>query len=1003
MVDTEIMNIFVEKPQMSIALNLLLVLAGILSFFNLSIRHEPNVIHKSLAIKTDYDGAQLNTIEDEITEPIEESLSAIEGVRDIFSETQDGSSYITIKLEDDADYDKVSSDVKDAIGRISAYLPKEAEKPRIYEKSKRDKVVAYLTVDSNSFSMNEAYEVSKDLFRKQLLMLGGVAKVDVWGEGERYISVSANPIKLAQYGISLSDVVAALDSEKVFASGGKIRSASGTKTIVIDSPLTSLEDIKVIPIKLKNNDAITLGDVANISIESYFEEYENIVDGQKKVILAIVPKLTANPIKVVESVRAWQEEVNSQGQQPYQVSMVVDETIPLKENIKGVSKSVIEAIIIVALVVSISLKSWKLSLIPNFIIIMCLVSSFTVVALFGFSINPIVLLAFVISVGLIVDDSIVVIESIYRRHESGETIFEATRKSLKEISFAVVVMTISIAAVYVPLAFQSGKNAAIFREFAWTLSGSVLISGIMALTLVPAMVNKFNASLKSSGDSPFWDKISNKYECLLRLLIPNFYKTLFLVLFLIGSTAYFYKQLPFETKPPEEDGIIVGRVVSKNPIHKSLKDDWKRSISEILSKDAMVNNYLVQIFQPKSIQWVAVLPPRGKRSQSDQEIGERIQKAIADNIIGPKSEFFLQNNIDSDSTSADLDIYYENLTPDLLDKLESLQETLEDSSFIESASSQEIDRKMRYVVEVDRLLLSKLGVNVDELEKQLFIYFEGIKTLNIRDGNHKFRVIVSGGTEKFKDISSLNNFFVYDKNNNPIPIGGLVEIKEKHEQEIISHSNSRRVVTITINFKNNVDFYEGVNKVKEIVAKNSIPGISWDISGKYTRMQESKHAMYVTFILCLAFIFLIFAILFNSFLDPFLVMFTVPVSIFGAVFCVWMFNGTNNFYFQIAIITLVGLISKHGVFIVDTANRCYLRDGNLFNSILSAAKQRLRPILMTTIAMISGAIPLLFNLGTDYIGQRHIAWVMIGGLLSGTLFSLFIIPVFYYKAKKLVS
>lgn len=996
------MKLFIEKPQMALALNLLLVLAGIISFFNLPVRHEPNVLHKSVAVETRYPGAQVTTIEDEITEPIEEALTTVDGVKNIFSESKDGNSHITVKMEDDANYEKVVASVKDIVGGVISYLPKDAEKPRVYEKSKRDNIIAYLTVDPDKSSMSEAYEISKNTFKKQLLMLDGVAKVDVWGEGERYISISVSPISLAQYNLSLSDIVTALKKEKVFASGGSIKTDAGVKTIVIDSPLNAIDDIREIPVKVKDGTTIKVDDIADVTVANYYEEFENIVDGKKKVILAIVPKLAANPIQVVDIIKDWMSNINQQGQQDYSLEIVVDKTVPLKENIRSVAKSVLEAIIIVALVVTFSLRSLKLAFIPNLVVMMCLISSFFIVFMFGLTINPIVLLAFVVSVGLIVDDSIVVIESIYRRVELGENLMDATRNSLREISFAVVVMTISIAAVYVPLAFQTGKNATIFKEFAWTLSGSVIVSGIMALTLVPAIVNKFNIKLKSES-GVFWGKVSDFYEVVLRKIIGGFYKIVALLIIIVAATAHFYSKLPFETKPPEEDGIIFGNVLSKNPIHNGLKEEWKSQIAVILEKDPMVKNYLVQIFQPNFIQWVAVLPPRGDRDESDNEVGERIKQYLEREIVGPKAQFFMRNNSDSNSTTVDLEIFYNEMTPELVDSLERCIDLLESSSVTESVSSSELERKFRYIVEVDRPLLSKLGINIEDLEKQLFTYFQGVKTFNIRSGDSKFEVIVSGGKEENKDIDSLNSFFVYDSGGSPIPLGSLVEIKEKYSAEVISHTNNRRVVNIEIALKSDVNFYDGVQKIKELVAKSDIHGVSWGLSGKYTVLQENKKSMYMTFGLCIVFVFLIFAILFNSFIEPLLVLFTVPVSIFGAVAFVYFWGGTNNFYFQIACITLVGLISKHGVFIVDTANRNLSSSGDVLGSILSASKQRLRPILMTTIAMIAGSIPLLFNLGTDYIGQRHIAWVMIGGLITGTLFSLFVVPVFYYKAKSLIK
>ena len=992
------MNPFVARPQMALALNLMLVLAGILSFLTLPVRHEPNVISKTISIETRYNGAQAKIIEDEISEPIEEVLATIDGIRDIYSESADGNSYITLKLDDSADYNKVSADVKDVVARISAYLPKQAEKPKIYEKAKQDSVVAYLTLTSTEHNYSELYELSKNLLRQQLLMVGGVAKVEVWGSGERYINVAADPIALAQYGLTLESIVEVLNKEKTFASGGKIKTFSGTKNIIIDSPFTSLKQIQKIPIITGNDGTIELGNLASISIEELDEEYENLVDGKKQVILGVIAKLTANPISVVNKVESWAKGINSQTQQGLKIEMVVDKTQPLKDNINGVGRSIIEAIAIVIIIVSISLKSLRLSMIPNLIIVMCLISTFSIVKLFGFSINPIVLLALVVSVGLIVDDSIVVIESIYRRVELGEDLLTATNKSLKDISFAVIVMTLSIAAVYVPLAFQSGKNAVIFREFAWTLSGAVLISGIMALTLVPALINRVG-QIKAQ-ESRFWTNIQTIYGAYLQKIIPHFYKVLFFFAILLIVTGYFFNKMPYESRPPEENGMIVGRVMTKNAITPALKEQWKLQLVEILDKNPNVKNHLVQSFQPNMLQWIGALVPRTERSDSDADVGNKIKETIENKIQGPKSEFFMQSNSGDDSLSLELDIYYKDMNSQLMDQLDNFLENMEALPGVASASSSELDKKLRYLITVDRALLSKLGINITDLQKQLFTFFEGVETFKIHSEDNKFKVIVSGSKEASATISSLNNFFIYDDEQNPIPLGGLIDVKEQFLPEIISHANTRKVITVVINFVPGIDFDDGVQTIKTFSMDNIPSSVAWDVSGKYTSIQEYKRTMYLTFFLCLVFIFLIFAMLFNSFIEPFIVMFTVPISIFGAVLLVYSMGGTNNFYFQIAIITLVGLISKHGVFIVDTANRLLQSGQPLFDATVNAAKQRLRPILITTLAMLSGAIPLLYSLTIDSVGQKHIAWVILGGLTSETIFSLFIIPVIYFKVKQ---
>ena len=983
-------EVFVRRPVMATAINIVLLIMGLVSYYHLELRHKPNVSQNEISISTVYPGANSVVVEHQVTKPLEDALSGIDGVKKISSSSQDSRSDIHVKFKAGVDNDKSLSQIRDRVFSTLSSLPEAVKRPEIREQGEDSAEIAYLKFEDKTRSLPALSDYIRRVVEDRLRLLEGVASVSSFGNKPYLIAVKPDPALLVEKGVSVKDVVDALKHEKTFASAGEIEGVTAKESVIINAMVEKPEDLANITLKMTPEGRVTLGSVASIVVSekpTFLKIREN---GQEIVGLGIIPKPQANPLEVVGRLHAFVKDLKKT--MPPSMSAVVsfDATRPFAAAFVEMRHTLWEAIALVGIIVTLSLASVRAALLPMVTVPLCLIGSFALMWVLGFSINPVTLLALVLAVGLVVDDAIVVVENIYRHMEEGLSAFKAALVSMKEISFAVIVMTITLIAVYLPLVFQVDESAILFREFAWTLAGSVLISGFVALTLTPALGGKF---LKHSKKVVFWERLATRYRGWLAIALRHPVKICVLLLVIAGLGAIGFQRLPSELMPVEDEGILTGNINADNTVSELVREDWFKRVEAVLATIPESERILTGVWQDQWMWWTVILKPNTERIRTSFDIAKELRPRLKE-IVGPDVQLSDSRNSTGDD-SFKIVVQYAGTSQRLVDAVNNIMAETRKLPGFDSIFSQQTFEKPRLSVKIDRALAAELGVSISAIEETLYTFLSGTKAADFNFDGLDYDVQVRAPLEYRSELNSLNAYFVAGAEGQWVPLGSLVTLKEILEPNAIKHEERMRSASIYMSLQPGISLDKAMQTLDPIIKKHLPPDARHRFGGKAEQYRESRNAMWITFGLALAFIYLVLAALFESFIHPFIVLLTVPLSITGAVWAVNFIGGTNNAYTVIGLVTLMGLITKHGILIVDFANRLRTQNYALMEAVLMAATSRLRPVLMTTFAMICGAIPLIFSEGSGAIARKDIGWVIIGGMLMGTVFSLFVIPVAY--------
>jgi multidrug efflux pump len=983
-------EVFVRRPVMATAINIVLLIMGLVSYHHLELRHKPNVAQNEISISTIYPGANGAAVEHQVTKPLEDALSGIDGVKKISSSSQDSHSNIFVKFKTGIDNNRALSQIRDRVFSTLSSLPEAVKRPEIREQGEEKSEIAYLKFEDKTRSIPALSDYIRRVVEDRLRLIEGVATVSSFGNKLYLIAVKPDPALLVEKGVTVKEVVEALKHEKTFASAGEIEGATSKESVIINAMVEKPEDFANITLKITPEGRVTLGSVAEISVSekpTYLKIREN---GQEMVGLAIIAKPQANPLEVASRVHAFVKNLNKTIPPSMHAEVSFDATRPFLASFIEMRHTLWEAITLVGIIVTLSLASVRAALLPMVTVPLCLIGSFALMWVLGFSLNPVTLLALVLAVGLVVDDAIVVIENIYRHMENGLSAFKAALVSMKEISFAVVVMTITLVAVYLPLVFQVDQSAVLFREFAWTLAGSVLISGFVALTLTPALGGKF---LKHSKKVVFWERLAERYRDWLVIALQHPAKICLLLVVIAGLGIVGFQRLPSELIPNEDEGYMAGNINADNAVSEAVRQSWFKKVESVLSTVPEGERVLTGIWQDQWMWWNLILKPSEERARTSFDIAKDLRPRLKE-IVGPDVQLFDSLNATGDD-SFKIIIQYAGASQRLIDAVNNIMTEARKLPGFDAIFSQQTMEKPRLSVKIDRALAAELGVSISAIEETLYTFLSGTKAADFNFDGLDYDVQVRAPLEYRSELNSLNAYFVTGTVGQWVPLGSLVTLKEILEPNEIKHYERMRSASIHMTLQPQISLDKAMAALEPIIKKYLPLDARYHFGGKAEQYRESRNAMWITFGLALAFIYLVLAALFESFIHPFVVLLTVPLSITGAVWAVNFIGGTNNAYTVIGLVTLMGLITKHGILIVDFANRLRVQNHALMEAVLMAATSRLRPVLMTTFAMICGAIPLIFSVGSGAIARKDIGWVIIGGMLMGTVFSLFVVPVAY--------
>ena len=996
-------EISIRRPVFATVMSLMIVLLGIVSFSKLAVREYPRIDEPVVTVNTRLLGASAEVIESQVTKPLEDSIAGIDGIDILTSISRAEQSQITARFKLSKDPDSAAADVRDRVSRIRQRLPAAIDEPVIAKVEADAFPVIWIAFTSDRLSPLEVTDVINRIVKPRLQTIPGVADVSINGDRKFAMRIWLDPDRLAALKVTTQDVEDALRRQNLEVPAGRIESRQREFNVTSRTDLNTEAQFGEIALRSANGFTVRLKDVARIEQAPASERSVVRLNGQPAVSAGIIRNATANPLNISAGVREAMPKIQADLPAGLTFMIANDNSVFIDRSIKAVYRTTAEAVVLVALVVFVFLRTLRASIIPLVTIPVSLIGVFSIMAASGFTINTLTLLSLVLAIGLVVDDSIVVLENVFRHIEEGLTPLKAALKGAKEVGFAVVAMTLTLAAVFAPLAFTPGRTGRLFVEFALTLAGAVIVSGFVALTLTPMMCSKLlrhepNPSWFDRGMERVLVAITRGYEVALRWILGQRWIVLIVMLACGGGSAWLYTTARSELAPLEDRGVVLTTVNAPDGSTLEYTARYLRAIERITSDYKEFDRTFVVAGNPTVAQGSVILRavPWEEREKSTlqiaRELGPRVGGLPGVNafVITPPSlgQGFRDRPINFVIVTSDS---YENLS-------RVAQAMVAEMAKNPGLVAPDLDlrlNKPELFLEVDRERAADAGVSVEQVARMVETMLGGRAVTRYKRDADQYDVLVQTTPSGRTTPEDIERLFVRARGDAMVPLSSLVKIRESVSPRELNHFNQRRSVTITANLAPGYSLGEGLGFMEQTAARVLKSGYATELNGVSREFRASSGALVVVFVLALLFIFLVLAAQFESFVDPFIIMLSVPLSMVGALGAMYLTGGTLNVYSQIGLVTLVGLITKHGILIVEFANQMRQQGLDVRQATIQGASLRLRPILMTTGAMVLGAIPLALSTGAGAESRQQIGWVIVGGMSFGTLLTIFVVPTVY--------
>ena len=1005
-------EICIHRPVLTVVISLALILLGILGYNQLDLRAAPKVFAPHLSIMVQAPGSSAEFVEENITTRLEGRLQNVPYLDYMYSEADQGMGKVSLHFRNITPEEFLSAESQVLEAVSSTDLPANAEKPHIRQGGTKGTQVLVFTVTSDRMGQHAFVDYVSNNIYKALQQVPGVGDIHQ-SSTDDILKINLLPEKMALLHISVQQVQDAINNNNQDLQAGEIVNNAETIPITLKGKLASVSDFQNLVISNQNNHLIRLSDVANVGIgNSFFGGAYSYYNGKQAAVINIRANDNANPIALGDDLHDRLTQIERSLPPGMSIHVMFNGGEMMKKSVTELYWTIIESILLVALVTLLFLGRPRFALIPIVTIPVCIIASFTVIWLLGFSINLLSLLALVVGVGLVVDDAIVVLENCHRHIENGESPFAAATSSLKQITFPVIGMTISLFAVYLPSAFMQGEAAVFIQQFAFTLAGAVIISGFIALTLTPMMCARLLTPVGNTGYdlvlNRFFTGLRNAYKRVLSWVLWHQMWMILVFIILLCLGAFIFKQLP-STLTPAEYGLGFIRVIQVGPDSSGTAYMQKifNEIYPIIKADPAVESVISfaggQDGSDSSAFNGVQLKPAYRNSSDTVKVSSRLSKELssvvgAKMIVTPDDESLGSSGDDGNGAEGMMYFYISGFAPygELAKATQKMSDILKTSKMFENVTNQLKFSSQQYQVTINRELATKLHVPITTINQAMSTYFGGYGINNgFLFNGVSYDIMVQLPSDQAKDFQVLNSIFVSSSSGAQIPLSRLLTVKSAMNLAFRQHINGVRSGEINVQPKLGVTPGQVV-KFMQSVAKNNLPtGMSLTYTHKVRQMLSGNNNIAIIFLMGIVFIYLVLAALFESFIDPLVILFTVPLCIVGALAVLWMIGGSFNVYTGIGLITLVGLVSKHGVLIVHFANELKDKTIPIKEAVLQAATIRMRPILMTTATMIIGALPLLFYGGIGSNSRTQLGTVIIAGLLVGTFFSLFVVPVAY--------
>lgn len=1004
-----ISELALRRPVLATVMNLLIILFGAVGYTFLAVREYPAVDPPIINVRTSYAGANSDIIESQITEPLEKSINGIQGIRNISSSSSVGSSNITVEFNLDADLEAAANDVRDKVSQAIRSLPQDLDAPPVVSKSDvGGDFIILLAVQSESKSLLELSDYTENVLQQRFQTIPEVSAVNIFGQKRPSMRIWFDPNKLNAYNVTFSDVRNVLNRENVEIPSGKIYGDKTEMVIRAIGRLSTEKDFSDLIIREDANGIVRLSDVAKVEIGPENEEFSWRLNGVNAVGIAIIPQPGANYIKIADEFYKRLEDLKRTQKSDVQLTTLIDTTQNVRKSIKEVEETLLIAFSLVVLVILFFFRNFMIAIRPLIDIPISLVATFFIMYIAGFSVNVLTLLGIVLATGLVVDDGIVVTENIFRKMEMGLPIKKAALEGSKEIFFAVISTSITLAVVFMPVIFLQGFVGSLFREFGVVVAGAVLVSAFVSLTITPVL----NVLLtRKKGHGKFYEKtefifrgMENGYKNMLAAFLRVRWMA-WVIVALCGALIFFVgKNLQSEIAPLED----------RSSIRFQLSGPEGASYGYMVETGDRLISYLSDSIKEKSFVFAAVpgfgssgvnsgtarlkLVEPEERDKTQSEIARDLSKKLArfNNVrIFPVEEQTISIGLGSRG-SLPVQFIVQNLDFNKIKEIvpKFLDEARKDKTF------QNVDANLKFnkpelQLTIDRIKARDLGLNIADVADVVSSAFSGRRIAYYVSNGMQYQVIAQVELADRKDPASIEKLYVRNSRGENIPITSVIKMEENSNPPTLYHFNRFKSATISASLAEGKTIGDGVKAMQAIADKLLDESFSTDLSGPSRDFRESSSNTSFAFGLALVLIYLVLAAQFESFKDPFTIMLTVPLAMAGALLSLWLFDQTLNIFSQIGMIMLIGLVTKNGILIVEFANKKREAGLGKTQAVLEASTQRLRPILMTSLATALGALPIALSLGAAATSRMPLGIVVVGGLLFSLVLTLFVIPAVY--------
>jgi multidrug efflux pump len=1003
-------DIFIKRPVLAVSISFLIALLGLQAVFKMQVREYPEMTNTVVTVTTSYYGASADLVQGFITQPLEQAVAQADNIDYMTSQSVLGKSTITVNMKLNTDPNAALSDILAKTNSVRSQLPKESEDPTVTMSTGSTTAVLYIGFTSDELASSQITDYLERVINPQLFTVNGVSKVDMYGGMKYALRVWLDPLKMAALKMTAADVMNVLNANNYQSATGQATGEFVLYNGSADTQVSNTEELKNLVVSSSDGQVIRLGDIAKVTLEKSHDVYRASANGQEAVVAAINAAPSANPINIAADVLELLPQLEKNLPSNIKMNVMYDSTVAINESIQEVIKTILEAALIVLVVITLFLGSFRAVLIPIVTIPLSLIGVAMVMQAIGFSWNLMTLLAMVLAIGLVVDDAIVVLENVDRHIKLGESPFRAAIIGTREIAVPVIAMTLTLGAVYAPIALMGGITGSLFKEFALTLAGSVFVSGIIALTLSPMMCSK----LLKANETPnrfeekvhhVLDRMTARYEKMLTAVMQHRPVIIGFAIIVFASLPMLFKFIPSELAPSEDKGVVMLMGTGPSNANLDYLQNTMNDVNKILSDQPEVAFAQVFTGVPNSNQafGIASMVPWSQREASQAEVANRVGGLVAD-VPGMAVTAFQMPELPG--AGSGLPIQFVITTPNSFESLFTIATDIwgdvqKNAQFVYSTLDLNYD-SATMKINIDKDMAGAYGVTMQDIGITLGTMMADGYVNRIDLNGRSYEVIPQVERKYRLNPESMNMYFVRSDDGQAIPLGSLISIDVVAEPRSLPHFNQLNSATVGAVPSPGVAMGDAIAWF-ESTAETKLPsGYNHDYMGEARQYVTEGSALYATFGLALAIIFLVLAIQFESIKDPFVIMVSVPLAICGALIALAWGAATMNIYSQVGLITLVGLITKHGILICEVAKEeQLLHKKSKMEAVMEAAKVRLRPILMTTAAMIAGLIPLMYASGAGAAQRFSIGIVIVAGLAIGTLFTLFVLPVIYtYLAER---